>query len=410
MENDDDLRMVESPHSLGAQDIDDINYGIDGDENRNGFDEDIQFEQAEQAAQQPPRALAQEQQIPVPQQNSRFRLNCINIFCTWPQCDADKNEVMAKIMAWKLVEWTVVAKEQHHETEGAHLHAVIHLKRRCDLHSTNLLDSFAGKHGDYKTCRSLKMSVIYVTKDNDYVANGIDVNSFCEEKKSAKSAIIAEMIKKDTPIEEIMEKESGFWMLHSKQIRLFKAEWEAIQQSKTLTGFTPVQMRNTMKSWETLIGIWLNGNINNKNRRLGQQQLYVWGKTGVGKTHFCVQLSKMVKTFWATSCEHFFDGLDDTYELLIMDEFHAQQTITFMNQLLDGQPMVLPQKGTQFHKKKNIPIIILSNYDLKDCYRKQYDENREHFDALHRRLAIVHVDGPMDLWPPQLQHQNAFRL
>jgi len=363
----------------------------------------------------PPLNVNQEIPIPaLPAIPSRFRMNSINIFCTWPQCDEDKGTVLARIMAWHNVEWAVVAKEDHKETDGVHLHAVVHLSKKCNVRTTTVFDAWAGKHGDYKSCRDLKNSVNYVIKDGDYVSNGIDLEKFLEEKKSAKSSLVAEMVKTDIPLAEIMEKESGFWLLHSKQIKEFKAEWSQVQLTKTLTGFQLVQMRSNLKSWEKEIGIWLNTNLTQVVRPLGSLQLFLYGKTAVGKTHMCMELAKMVKTFWATSCEHFFDRLDDTYDLIVMDEFHGQQTITFMNQFIDGQPMVLPQKGCQYHKVRNVPIIILSNYAPKDCYRHVYDDNREHFDAFQRRLKIVQAEGRIDLWKPQerppLLRQNSFVL
>lgn len=352
--------------------------------------------------------LNQAQLIPKPKE---FRLNCMNVFCTWPQCDVSRKIVLDKIIKWPLVDWAVVCTENHHETDGLHLHAIIHLKKKCNLHSTDRLDSFTGKPGHYESVRNLKQSVIYVTKDGEYDSHGIDVDKFTEEKKSAKSALVACMIQDGKSIPEVIAAEPGFYLLHSNQIRQFQAEWLAMAQAKSLTGFKQVVMRSGMSSAEVIIGLWLNGNLEKGlKRQLGMPQLYLYGKTSIGKTHMCCQLSTMVKTFWATSCEHFFDGLDESYDLMVFDEFHAQQTITFMNQLLDGQPMALPQKGHQYHKRKNIPIIILSNYSPEDCYRKVYAENREHFDAFSRRLRVVDCQSRIDLWPQHFHRQNAFRL
>jgi len=400
--------METEPTSIGAQPI----PSFDDDDavmadlmalNADGTDEHLPHS---------PIPLNVNQEIAIPVVAEHFRLNAINVLCTWPQCDADKGEVLAKIMAQHDVSWAVVCKEDHHETDGTHLHAIIHYSHKKNFKATTLLDAFAGKHGHYEAARNLKMSVIYVCKDGDWVANGLDVDKFCKEKQNAKSAIIAEMVKADTPLPDIMEKESGFWMLHSRQIQNFAAEWSAVKDAKTLTGFKPVIFGIRMTDEEKSIGIWLNSNMTAKVRHLGTPQLFICGKTQMGKSHLMSLLSKMVKTYFATSCEHFFDGLDATYDLMVMDEFHGQQTVTFMNQLLDGQCMVLPQKGQQYHKKKNLPIIICSNYLPKDCYRKVYEENRDHFDAFARRLTVVQVNSRIDLWPapPALPRQNAFLM
>lgn len=401
--------------------------GVGTDENRNGFDEDIFFDRLEQDAEHaadvaealpdglhPPPIPTEDDpnRYVAPRLLRKWRLAAVNVFCTWPQCEMPKETVLEHIMALLAPEWAIVCHEDHHETDGVHLHAVLHFKRKKNFKSSQHLDTVAGKPGHYEAAKNLKLAVTYVMKDGDWVAKGFDPKAFVEEKKSAKSALIADMVKKDIPLEKIMEKESGFYMMHSKQIRLFAAEWSASQAAKMLTGFQPVVMRNVMSQAEREIGIWLNANLDGSIRHLGKTQLFIHGKTALGKSHLCQKLAEMVKTYFATSCEHFFDGLDETYDLMILDEFHGQQTVTFMNQLLDGQRMVLPQKGAQYHKKKNIPIIICSNYAPKDCYHKVYDDNRDHFDAFLRRLTVVEVISRLDLWPVPLplQRQNAFRL
>jgi len=363
-----------------------------------------------------PPPLNVNQEIPIPQEDlplpvaRQWRLNATNIFCTWPQCDTPKETALTRAMAIPGIEWAVVCREDHHETDGTHLHAILHFKKKKNFKSAKSFDGIAGKPGHYESARNLKLSVIYVIKDGDYSSEGIDIAKFCEEKKSAKSAIIADMIKKDTPMSEIIDKEAGFYMLHSNQIRSFAAEWAAMKNALTLSGYKEVMFSVRMTEADKKIGIWLNSNMRMEIRGLGTKQLFIFGKTALGKSHLCQQLSKMVKTYFATSCEHFFDGLDETYDLIIMDEFHGQQTVTFMNQLLDGQCMVIPQKGRQYHKHKNVPIIICSNYAPKDCYHKVYDENRDHYDAFERRLEVVEVTTRINLWQPTLERENAFLL
>jgi len=338
--------------------------------------------------------------LPSPTTSSKhFRLTAVNIFCTWPQSTATKEEVLKRIMATAGAEWAVVCQEDHRETDGVHLHAVVHFKAKKNFKSTSQMDQWGGKPGHYEATKNLKLSVIYITKDGDWIAEGIDVDKFCKEKSSAKSTIIADMIKKEVPIGDIMEKESGFFLLHSNQIRNFAAEWSARKAAKLLMGFKEVIMANNQTPEERSIGIWLNDNLNGSFRPLGKTQLFIYGKTMLGKSRLCKILGKMVKTYFATSTEHFFDRLDESYQLIVFDEFHGQQTVTFMNQLLDGQSMVIPQKGHQYDKIVNTPCIICANYPLKDCYRKVFDENREHFDALNRRLLSVEVTHQLNLWP-----------
>lgn len=103
-------------------------------------------------------------------------------------------------------------------------------------------------------------------------------------------------------------------------------------------------------------------------------------------------LSRMVKTYFVTTTEKFFDGLDDSYVLIVFDEFHGQHPITFMNQVLDGQTMNLPQKGHQFIKRGNQAVIVLSNIDARKLYPNIRFDYPEQFEAFCRRFDIVNLE------------------
>lgn len=69
-----------------------------------------------------------------------------------------------------------------------------------------------------------------------------------------------------------------------------------------------------------------------------------------------------------------------------MDEFRATKTIQFLNHFLDGSHMPLRQKGRQTVKTDNLPVIILSNYSLDECYCHSGDEKLE---TLRARLCEI---------------------
>jgi len=108
----------------------------------------------------------------------------------------------------------------------------------------------------------------------------------------------------------------------------------------------------------------------------------------MGKTTLSMHLSKSILTYFPSLGEKYFDGLTNDHQLLIFDEFHGAHPLGLMNQILDGQECILPARYQAFHKKKNIPVIIMSNIQPFDIYRKV---SQSRINAFVDRLEIVHV-------------------
>lgn len=89
--------------------------------------------------------------------------------------------------------------------------------------------------------------------------------------------------------------------------------------------------------------------------------------------------------------EDFYDYYDDeTFDLVCLDEFKGQKTMQFLNCFLQGGDMFLKKKGSQYHKRKNIPVIILSNWSLDDCYRGDCS-------SIRSRVTEITLTQPIDL-------------
>ena len=94
--------------------------------------------------------------------------------------------------------------------------------------------------------------------------------------------------------------------------------------------------------------------------------------------------------------EDFYDSYNEEFhDLVVMDEFRAQKTIQFLNQWLQGSIMSVRKKGSQGEKKKNLPMIILSNYSLESAFSKSSSEK---LDTLRCRLEIVEVETRLNLF------------
>ncbi len=303
---------------------------------------------------------------------SNFRLSTKNLFLTYPQCTRDKDIVSTRITEFfeENLAWCVVATEQHKDGTP-HLHCIIALKERIETRRPDYFDFLTGKHGNYQGCRNVGNTLAYVVKDNDYIQVNINVEEYLrlrKAKKSTKSAIIAEyIIAGDKTLKEIMVEYPGFVMMHQRQIMDFRALVSVINKPKK-KDWIGASVLCTDNDKDGDIARWLNKNIKQK-RKFKQEQLYIWGETNIGKTSLIEQLSEYLNIYYLPA-EDFYDTyLDDSYDLVVMDEFKGQKRVSFLNQFLQGSTMPLPKKGSQYVKCQNLPCIFLSNYSLRNAYK-----------------------------------------
>lgn len=84
------------------------------------------------------------------------------------------------------------------------------------------------------------------------------------------------------------------------------------------------------------------------------------------------------------------DYEDDRYDLIIFDEFTGQVPIFILNSLLDGSEVRFNVKGGHVVKRENLPVIILSNFSPRECYKNVDDLV---LSTLESRLRIVKVES-----------------
>lgn len=103
-------------------------------------------------------------------------------------------------------------------------------------------------------------------------------------------------------------------------------------------------------------------------------------------------LEQYLSIYWIPIDEEFYDEwIDHHYDLAVLDEFKGQKTVQWLNRFLQGGPMSIRKKGSQGRKTQNIPVIILSNFSLEECYPKVAENNSGRLDTLKERLQLVPV-------------------
>nr|CRI68215.1 Replication protein [Pepper golden mosaic virus] len=116
--------------------------------------------------------------MPLPPKS--FRLQCKNIFLTYPQCDIPKDEAleMLRSLKWSVVKpmYIRVSREEH--SDGfPHLHCLIQLSGKCNIKDARFFDithprRSAQFHPNVQAAKDSNAVKNYVTKDGEYCEYG----------------------------------------------------------------------------------------------------------------------------------------------------------------------------------------------------------------------------------------------
>ncbi len=327
-----------------------------------------------------------------------FRLNAKNLFLTYPQCEEHPEFLIEQCREYwgDDLEWVVCGREQHQDGND-HLHVVIGLKKKVNLRQADCLDFLAGKHGDYRSMGSKKKALEYATKDGDFEEFGIDVANYLEAQRTHKtqqSVEVAQGVMNGDDLATLNGRFPGFFLMNLPRIQTYQSWYEVMQSldSGNLRDL-PVIFPTGLTTTEVQILSWINGNLMGQPiRAFSSKQLFLHGRTSLGKTSLLMLLAKFFRIFWTPMDEDFYDGYSDKdYDLIVMDEFKAQKKITWLNGFVQGSPHKLRIKGGQIMKRKNLPVIVTSNYSIAGCYHKAAELGSVALTALERRFEEVEL-------------------
>ncbi len=112
--------------------------------------------------------------------------------------------------------------------------------------------------------------------------------------------------------------------------------------------------------------------------------IWYWGKTGVGKSHRAFE-GYSPETHYVKDCATiWWDGYKGQ-ETVIFNEYRSEFTFSYLLQIVDKWPFVVPIRG-----KESLPflakhVIFTSACHPKECYPNITDER---FEQLERRVVI----------------------
>jgi len=345
--------------------------------------------------------VAQPDWIAPKPRDTNFILRGKNYFLTYPQCPLPKESVMENVKALPNIDTAVVAHELHEDGHD-HLHVYFTLTKQYTKRGYKWLDDLApGYHGNYQLMRKPETVLKYVVKDGDYISFNIDpagciaaAEKHTTRPKSSTYEFAQKMKDDATFTLDNMDDIDPAWVFHNKRKAQEYLGYQQMKRSKVALLSWPQLDATGLRGPTLRICKWLLKNIR-VPRVFKQKQLYVCGPPNKGKTHFVEQMKKYLAIYTLPKSQYV-DGYEEgRFDLVVVDEFKAHFTVQFLNEFLQGSTMYLNQKGTHCMKTANIPVIILSNFTLEECYSKKTPVE---LSALRSRLKIVEIgDGDAQL-------------
>ncbi len=317
-----------------------------------------------------------------------FRLQAVRIYLTYPQCDTTKEVVLqrAKDRWGEELRWIVIGQENHADG-NLHLHIAICFVRKKDFQSASYLDFLTMTHGNYQAMKKMRECLEYCTKDGNYLEEGICAADWLMAQQPV-SARIAKAVADGKDLEEVHSEFPSYMVRNLRQVEYYISWRKRMRTQMREPEWDGVMCARDAPHPTHAIVAWLNRNILSP-RIHKQRQLWIWGPPNVGKSSLLLLLSTWLRVLWMPKEENYYDLWEDNvYDLMVIDEFRGQKKLTWMNEVLEGVPLVMPFKGGQRMKTQNIPIIICSNGTPNQSYSKV---DVQWLAPLEARLKVVEV-------------------
>lgn len=341
-----------------------------------------------------------------------FRLHSKNIFLTYPQCATSLTNFVYRLNLFfgDNLEKGVACQESHIDG-NKHLHAAICLKVAFSTKKVNVFDDLVlpKKHPNISgkfTGGALK-AFQYVMKEGNYMAlpsdEKFDLKEFCElakGKKSTKASLMIREIQKGSTIDDLDDLFPEYMMMNVQKVVAYMSYLEVKKKRRDFAAAQLIKVNVSsaegfLSPWNMLIASWLTKNLR-QDRVHRQKQLWIQSPPEMGKTSLLMWLERTFKLsiyYWPKDEKWWDTYSDGAYDLIIIDEFHGQKSITELNQILSGDPISLSRRNMPYvMKRNNLPVIILSNFTPDQCFHKC---TAQQLAPLNSRLEVIMCDGPI---------------
>lgn len=339
----------------------------------------------------------------------RFRCRGNKFIITYPKCNLTKLVVMEFFQDFfQDYEFIIVCNELHKDKTN-HLHVVVSLPERKALTNCRVFD-IRGYHPSIEAARSLKAVAGYVIKDADYLLEGISreaLSALVSKGGGICSIVASAILEKPSNFHHIIAANPEILMQYSSGVRAlyeFAIDYEIRKSIVPLPFPNPLPPLPTRIPYvprltgpfESSLAIleWLGTNLFHP-RPFKTPQLYLWSaNVNWGKTTLLRTLDKLYRRYTMPTGPYIDRFNDHSYDLITFDEYCKVncKPVTWLNQFLQGDRMLINRKGDHILKCKNLPVIIVSNFSPMEIYSKL---SPVALSTLYARLEVIELDEPL---------------
>jgi len=339
---------------------------------------------------------------------STFRFASKSLFLTFPQCDFPLDDFVNNLNKTfpTLIEKGVACQERHQDG-NSHLHCALIFTKTFQTRQIRFFDGLVSppKHPNInsKFKGGAPAAFKYCMKEGNYrplpSANEFDLETFMDlsaSKKSTKAALIVSEIQTGATLNQIDDLFPDYLLLHLSSVERYSnfVELKKKQEAYAMTRGIPILVKSAIghiTSWNTQIATWLQTNLR-MNRVHRQKQMWIKGPPECGKTHLIMWLETTfnLSIYYWPKGEDWWDGYrDNSYDLIVLDEYRAQKKITDLNPILSGDPVPLSRRNAPAYVKRHmLPVLILSNFTPAECYSLV---SHSQLAPLLSRLEVVEI-------------------
>lgn len=269
-------------------------------------------------------------------------------------------DFIKKLLEKKVVEYVVVAQEEHHQTEGKHLHVFVMTKCMIRTQKCRFFD-WQGLHPNIQGVlkRDVENIVNYVKKTQNWIEDGDNPIVVRKLNTKEKNKMIVE-----NPIDKLVE--------------------DGIIAMQTVP--TIVKAKNIMN---------LTRHVEDLPFRYSYRNLWIWGPTGIGKSLWVRNNVVADKLFWKP-LNKWWDGYNDE-DVVVLDDIDRSHGFLgyYLKIWADRYVFTGEVKGSSV-KLRPKSIIVTSQYRPEDIFGKETRDGwipeEPAVDAIRRRMFVVTVD------------------
>lgn len=286
------------------------------------------------------------------------------VLLTYPQCTRTKEELLDFIQGIENVCCAIICKEDHHETEGEHLHAWIKYSKTQYIGAGkwSTLFDWDGQHGNYAkvTCstRSIADTVKYVMKDGDTLVWNCDANTLMNPNKSHARKYDNEKIL-STPMKQLVDE----GVINIKDVPAYERGIEAYKLLDKPYKKTYCR------------GIWISG------------------RPGCGKSTWAEKFGESKGGFYEKAFNKWWDGYSGE-KVVILNDLDDMQLLHYLKIWADKFPCKGEVKGHTVWLHHDW-FVVTSNFTIEEICAKKED-GEKFLDAMLRRFKIINVPSSVE--------------